>query len=458
MEGRAIYEGSLGTYQRGKSLGKGGNGAVYEAEGPDGKVALKVLKQLRRPNSDAGPRFEREITTLQQIIDVQGVLPLIDHDPNFKSSDRPWFVMPIATLLSERLGDNSSLVQLCNAIAAIAGTLSVLHERGYSHRDIKPSNLYWYDDRWCIGDFGLVSKLDRSELTRESKKLGPAYYIAPEMLNDPVSADGQTADIYSLGKTLWVLATGQTYPYPGEHSPKHRQSSVASYVSEGPVEVVDELLARMTRLSPGDRPAASWVASELKLAGEVKAEPVFPNLEKSLQAVRAATTRHVTEEGERKRKQELAKRQYNRIRAAIQELAANVADQTDLSGDGWYEMPRAWDYHRTYSGPAVVREDEVGIAFEAGSGGYTYRLGIGTKCMLLSDDNLRVSAGFDLCPFVHGHNVREMRGGGPWSTQAKALIGSAECEAMVNLVIQGLQEHLGSELERFAAAVSALTR
>ena len=35
------------------------------------------------------------------------------------------------------------------------------------------------------------------------------------MISNPAGADSHPADVYALGKTLWVLATGQTYPPEG---------------------------------------------------------------------------------------------------------------------------------------------------------------------------------------------------------------------------------------------------
>jgi serine/threonine protein kinase len=93
-----------------------------------------------------------------------------------------------------------------------------MHARGYSHRDIKPNNIFKFNEVWCLGDFGLVDFSEKGELTRKGEKLGPALYIAPEMLNEAAHADGTRADVYSLAKLLWKLATGQKYPLQGMHS------------------------------------------------------------------------------------------------------------------------------------------------------------------------------------------------------------------------------------------------
>jgi serine/threonine protein kinase len=91
----------------------------------------------------------------------------------------------------------------------------MLADKNVSHRDVKPGNLYSFEGRWTIGDFGLVSYPNKEALTAEGKTLGPQHFLAPEMISNPRHADGTKADVYSPAKTLWVLATGQNYPPPG---------------------------------------------------------------------------------------------------------------------------------------------------------------------------------------------------------------------------------------------------
>ena len=81
--------------------------------------------------------------------------------------------------------------------------------------------MFLLDEKWILGDFGLATFPDKPALTQEGRKLGPLHYLAPEMLNEPTTALGGPADVYSLGKTLWVAATGQRYPLPGEHRLEH---------------------------------------------------------------------------------------------------------------------------------------------------------------------------------------------------------------------------------------------
>jgi serine/threonine protein kinase len=62
-------------------------------------------------------------------------------------------------------------------------TLVNLHDSDISHRDIKPDNLYLLDGNWVLADFGIASFPGKEAITEAGRKLGPMFYIAPEMLN-----------------------------------------------------------------------------------------------------------------------------------------------------------------------------------------------------------------------------------------------------------------------------------
>ena len=211
----------VGPWTLGDRLGRGGNAQVWNATraSSDTPVALKVINAT---NVDREPyqRFVREIIFLQDHPGFPGVLPLLDaYLPEQPSRrDQPWLAMPIATPIVDAL-EGKSIVDVVGAVAAIADTLARLEaELNIAHRDIKPGNLYEFDGKWLIGDFGLIKVPDAESLTAEGRQVGPAHYTAYEMILNPVTADPHPADVYSLGKTLWVLATGQRFP-PEGHQP-----------------------------------------------------------------------------------------------------------------------------------------------------------------------------------------------------------------------------------------------
>lgn len=247
-------------------LGGGGNAWVYKAhrEGTSECVALKVLKS-QKPLREPYLRFIREADFLRDSRIEDGVLPLIDSSvPDNPTKDSPaWLAMPIAQSIRDAL-DGAPLETVVDAIASIAETLASLATKGIAHRDIKPGNLYRLHDRWLVGDFGLVDIPDLEQLTREGRPLGPAHFTAYELIANPDSADALPADVYSLAKTLWVLATDQNFPPEGHQSASTTGYGIADFRSHRHAAQLDALIDSMTLLAPAGRPSMERVALDLR--------------------------------------------------------------------------------------------------------------------------------------------------------------------------------------------------
>ncbi len=105
--------------------------------------------------------------------------------------------------------------RLAELFADAASGLAHLHEAGVIHRDIKPGNLMLTSDaqRIVIMDLGLARLDDASrQLTSaDIKVLGTLRYMPPEQLDRKRDALDHRADLYSLGVTLYELATGHRF-------------------------------------------------------------------------------------------------------------------------------------------------------------------------------------------------------------------------------------------------------
>lgn len=253
---------AIGGWNVCRALGKGGNGQVYLVKKGDAVGALKQLSPtVNRPERIA--RFHDEVQAMRACADIPGVLPILDADLDPPPGQRPWFVMDLAEPLEKALSSEPSLPRVVEAVRDIAVVLRNMHARGYSHRDIKPDNLFFTRSGWAVGDFGLVSFEGKKAETALGERIGPIYFMAPEMLNSAVAADGRPADVHSLAKTLWVLATGQRFPLPGAYDISHEAFRIGAYIKAERTHALDQLVASATSFSPPSRPTMSQVVAEL---------------------------------------------------------------------------------------------------------------------------------------------------------------------------------------------------
>lgn len=257
------------SYDSREFLGGGGNGDVFRAE-KDGRVgALKLLKinlkKLKSPSIQKRiDRFRDEVEALKNCADIPGVIPVFEADTAPRPNQRPWLVMGLATPLAEQLGKSPSLRDVVRAFHDIAAVLETMHGRRFSHRDIKPENLFYYQGRWTVGDFGLVSFEGKVGITEPNERIGPLFYSAPEMLNTAIEADGRPADVFSIAKTIWVLATGQRFALPGAYDLNHEAFQIGTYLPAAEnTAPLDKLIASATAFSPENRPTMSQVRAEL---------------------------------------------------------------------------------------------------------------------------------------------------------------------------------------------------
>jgi len=245
-----------------KTLGRGGNGEVWHGIKLNQEGAVKELLGSVRSEGRVA-RFRDEIAAMKKCADICGVMPVLDEAIDLRPDRSPWFVMPCATPISKAFEDTNSLACVVSAVQSISSTLVLMHERDIAHRDLKPDNLFQIDKTWTVGDFGLAEFQGKLSKTLPGEKLGPLLYIAPEMLNSARESSGKPADVFSLAKTLWVLATGQKYPLPGPYDPTHDVFRLGSYVQEERTGPLDKLLAAATSHSPQSRPTMRDMQDEL---------------------------------------------------------------------------------------------------------------------------------------------------------------------------------------------------
>ena len=212
----------FGRFQILRELGRGGMGAVFEAEEQDTgrRVALKVISQrLASPENRA--RFLREGRLAASINHPNSVYVYSTEE----IEGTPAIAMELVAggTLQDRVNKSGPLAvsAAVDAILQIIAGLEAAQSIGILHRDIKPGNCFVDADGTVkIGDFGLsISSAARAEanVTAAGTLLGTPAFCSPEQLRgEELNA---RSDLYSVGGTLFYLLTGRA-PFEGLNGPQ----------------------------------------------------------------------------------------------------------------------------------------------------------------------------------------------------------------------------------------------
>ena len=204
---------TFGGYRLVRLLGKGGMGAVYEAEHLESgrRVALKVLSHSL-DSAEARARFLREGRLAASINHPNSVY--IYGTEEIEGTPAISMELVAGGTLEARVRQEGPLPagEAVDAILQIIEGLEAAQAVGVLHRDVKPSNCFMEAGGAVkVGDFGLsISTKVRGEtdLTITGSFLGTPAFSSPEQLRgDELDV---RADIYAVGVTLYYLLTGKT--------------------------------------------------------------------------------------------------------------------------------------------------------------------------------------------------------------------------------------------------------
>ena len=258
----------LGPYVLIKRLGRGGMGAVYEAEheGTGEHVAVKVLATHLADDVGLKERFNAEIQTLKPLR-CPGIVQLIAYG---EDDGQPYFSMELVHGQSlERLIRGGRIFAAKEVIAfsiEIARSLKVAHDHGIIHRDLKPANLLVPNDAHQAGaqiklaDFGIAKLFGAASQTAHGSIVGTAEFMAPEQAaGKPLDA---RADLYTLGLVMFTMIAGKP-PFRGTQLTeiitkqlREAPARVRSFQDTIPNEL-DTLINDLLAKDPAKRPASA---------------------------------------------------------------------------------------------------------------------------------------------------------------------------------------------------------
>ncbi|MFG2984811.1 serine/threonine-protein kinase [Streptomyces sp. NPDC048258] len=260
-------------------LGRGSAGTVWLGEGPDGPVAVKLLREDLASDQELVGRFVQERSALlgldhPHVVSVRDLV--VDGNDLALVMD-----LVRGTDLRTRLDRERRLApEAAVAIVAdVADALAAAHAAGVVHRDVKPENVL-LDMQGPLGpggahpalltDFGVAKLIDtprRASAGRASapttRIIGTPDYLAPEIVEGlPPRA---AVDIYALATVLYELLAGFT-PFGGGHPGAVLRRHVTETVVPLP-GIPDELwqlIVQCLAKAPASRLRASELSARLR--------------------------------------------------------------------------------------------------------------------------------------------------------------------------------------------------
>lgn len=235
-----------GRYNITKVLGKGGMGKVYLSQNIR-LGTLWAIKEIRKENKNKVD-FLAEPNILKKL-DHPAVVKIFDFD---EDEDNIYIVEEFVEGISieDELKNVKSIEEkiIVQWAKEICGALIYLHNlkpNPIIYRDMKPSNIMiTKNNKVKIIDFGIAREY-KSHADSDTTYIGTRGYAAPEQYGTS-QTDGRT-DIYSLGVTLYHMATGL-----GPNDPPYDIMPIRK-LKENLSEGLEYIIEKCTRPNPKER-------------------------------------------------------------------------------------------------------------------------------------------------------------------------------------------------------------
>ncbi len=243
---------------------------MRSAERSGGGSVLIVAPSAHEPSAESVARLQRAFRLRHEIDPAWGTKPIAVtvHE------GRPALLLedPGGVMLESLLG-RLTLDELLSAALAVTEAVRMLHDSGLVHRDLKPQNVLLErasSRAWLTG----LCLAERSEqvttLDGTAPLSGTLAYMAPEQTGRVRAAVDARSDLYSLGVTLYQLATG-ALPFAAREPMEWVHSHVArrpipplSLTGELP-EQVQRILLKLLEKEPQARyQTAAGLAYDLR--------------------------------------------------------------------------------------------------------------------------------------------------------------------------------------------------
>ncbi|QWW19160.1 serine/threonine protein kinase [Schaalia sp. 19OD2882] len=241
-----------------RHVGSGGFADVflYRQHVPDRNVAIKVPRYTL--DTDSSDAFRREVNLMARLSAHPAVLTV--HGVGTCEDGRQYLVTeycPPPSLVDRVRSRPLAVDDVLDKGIRLAGALASLHREGIIHRDVKPGNILLTElGLPVLTDFGLAASMSAGQ---HDGARGLSLPWSPPEQQRGNSVLDPTADVYSLGATLWTMLCGYSpFEVPGGDN---SESALTMRILNVPAprtgrEDVPEELERVLARSMAKDPAA----------------------------------------------------------------------------------------------------------------------------------------------------------------------------------------------------------
>lgn len=315
-------------------------------------------------------------------------------------------------------------------------------------------NLFQFEGQPVIGDFGLVDYPDKESLTGQNERIGNRDYVAPELRECAEHTPADKADVYSLARCFWVLASGKSVPPDHQFRRETPALKLSTHCPHKYADLLDALLEQSTEYEPAMRPTMKDFAAELSEWLKVGTVSSSSGIDLSVLATECRgiiESKMVTErsKGDTVKEAGLISKLFD---PTFELMHKQIMDVTGLTPEGVFvNYQNKTGLPEMSQGVVVVSKfgREVKATIKLGHIEITLR-----GCVLfevLNDKRIRIVAGFSDHPLFPIAPYAACT----WKKEVVAPIGSAQLMNDVESLKKEFIENLPKAVQTFAAKINA---